>query len=203
MRSLVVPARWCAVALLAAIAAVLGARLLSIGEGEFLAGSVAVPAAPSPAQSASGRTTPAGAAGRAISPGGSGAVDARAATKRLVEIFATQDRAFRDRDGALLRSVFAPDCPCLRAGLERVGQLRRDRLRWVGYRSRVSDVRARPTAAGSWTVRAVVRGSRTRVETESRELLRIIPPARLRWTFVLTEPPGGGPLLLSEAEAAP
>jgi hypothetical protein len=125
-----------------------------------------------------------------------------AVSGRLVEVFEIQDRAFRERDDALLRSVFAADCPCLAAGQDRIRKLREDGLRWVGYRSRVSDVRAIRRDGRTWTLSAVVSATRTRVETESHEVLRLLPAGSLRWIFVLTQPPAGGPPLLSDAEVA-
>jgi hypothetical protein len=55
----------------------------------------------------------------------------------------------------------------------------------------------------TWTVSAIVSAAKTRVETDAHEPLRIIPAGTHRWTFVLTQPPGGGPLLLLDAEAGP
>lgn len=181
-------ARWAAVMLLSAAVALLGVDLLW-HEDE--------------------RITSAPTATRPTEPGHSKAAvpaetvtNSRDAVRRLEEIFKIQDRAFRERDETLLRSIFAPDCPCLAAGTDRIRTLREDGLRWVGYRSRISGAVATRTEPRTWTVSAIVSAAPTRVETDSRELLRLIPPGRLRWTFTLIQPPDGGPLLLLDAEAA-
>jgi hypothetical protein len=186
--------RWLAVMVLSAVAGTLGVLLLvddddrlSKRDDQMTIGQLARPEKSTvdlqPTNSAYSATNPV------------------AVVERLEEIFEIQDRAFRDRDERLLRTVFATDCPCLAAGLDRIRALRGDGLRWVGYRSRVSEARAVRTDARTWTVTAVVSAARTRVETESHEVLRLIPAGSLRWSFVLTQPPGDGPLLLSDAEA--
>ena len=184
-----VAARWAAVIVLSAVAAVITVDLLSHG-GERITSAPTATRPPEPSSSKA-----------AVSAGS--VTNSRAVVRRLEEIFKIQDRAFRARDETLLRSVFAPDCPCLAAGTDRIRTLREDGLRWVGYRSRLSGATATRTDARTWTVSAIVSAGPTRVETDSRELLRLIPPGRLRWTFVLTQPPDGGPLLLLDAEAAP
>jgi len=183
-----VAARWAAVIVLSAVAAVLAVDLLSHGDERIAGGPTAT------------RPTESSASKAAVSA--EAVTNSRTAIRRLEEIFNIHDRAFRERDETLLRSVFAPDCPCLAAGTDRIRALREDELRWVGYRSRISGAIATRTDARTWTVSAIVSAAPTRVETDSRELLRIIPPGRLRWIFVLTQPPGGGPLLLLDAEAA-
>jgi hypothetical protein len=185
------PLRWSAVAALTVLATVLGAFLL-VNDDD---GGTPRAGEPAPVSSESTPTT------ALISPDD---VDERqAVAARVTEIFALQDRAFRNRDESLLGAIFAADCPCLRAGRERIRQLRADRLRWVGYRSRVSIGRVERTADRAWSVTAVLSGARTRVETDERELLRILPAGRGRWTFILTQPTGDGPLLLRSAKAAP
>jgi hypothetical protein len=183
--------RWSAVAVLTATATLFGTILFLNSDDSAVSGPVTppLPSAGSPPEST------------AISPARS--EEKRAVSARVSEIFALQDRAMSTRDEKLLRAVFATDCPCLRAGRERIRQLRADGLRWVGYRSRVSVARVERASDGTWSVTAVVSGARTRVETDERELLRIIPAATSKWTFVLTEPRGGGPLLLRTAAAWP
>jgi hypothetical protein len=188
--------QWVAVVALSAVAALLGALLLSNGDdhpsksdGQMTIGKLADP------EKSIGALRPTDPAYSATNPD--------AVVERLEEIFEIQDRAFRDRDERILHSVFAADCRCLAAGQERIRALRGDELRWVGYRSRVSDAHAVRMDVRTWTVTAVVSASRTRVETESHEVLRLIPAGRLRWSFVLTQPPGDGPLLLSDAEVVP
>jgi hypothetical protein len=182
-------ARWAAVIVLSAVVALLAVDLLRHDDERIAA---------APTRTHSAESSPPKAAVPAET-----AINSRTAVRRLEEIFEIQDRAFRERDETLLRSIFAPDCPCFAAGTYRIRTLRADVLRWVGYRSRVSGAVATRTDARTWSVNATVRAAPTRVETDSRELLRLIPPERLRWTFVLTEPPDGGPLLLLDAEAAP
>jgi hypothetical protein len=183
--------RWSAVAVLTVVAIMLSAFLLGNGDERGVSGAGGLPRAfPAPASSSA-----AGAPDRGDDP--------EAVAERLKEIFALQDRAFRNRDEKLLGAVFADDCPCLRAARERIRKLRADRLRWVGYRSRVTVARVERSPSGTWSVTAAVSGSRTRVETDEHELLRIIPAAKSNWTFVLSQPAGGGPMLLQAAEASP
>lgn len=185
-----IAARWAAVIVLSAVVAVLGVDLLWHDDERMTSAPTATrPTGPS--------------ASRAAVPAETVTNSRTATIRRLEEIFEIQDRAFRERDETRLRSIFAPDCPCLAAGTDRIRRLREDGLRWVGYRSRISSAVATRTDARTWTVSAIVSAAPTRVETDSRALLRLIPPGRLRWTFVLTQPPDGGPLLLLDAEAAP
>lgn len=182
-------ARWAAVMVLSVVAALLGVNLLWHDDERITSAPTAThsPEASSPKSVVPAET----------------ATNPRSAVRRLEEIFEIQDRAFRERDETLLRSIFSPHCACFAAGTDRIRTLRADQLRWVGYRSRISGAAATRTDARTWTVSATVSAARTRVETDSHELLRLIPPGRLRWTFVLTEPTDGGPLLLLDAEAAP
>jgi hypothetical protein len=134
---------------------------------------------------------------REVPTGGTTAIEV---VDRLREIFRVHDNALLTRDASLLDGVFHPDCPCLDATRERIWRLRDTDLLWSDYSSTISDVRVRPPRDGTWAVTATLTGSSTRVETPTRELVRILPPERERWEFRLRRATDGGRLLLTAAE---
>jgi hypothetical protein len=127
------------------------------------------------------------------------AVDKRALSERLLEILRARERAYAVRDAAVLDTVYAVDCPCLRTGRAAIARLRADDAVWRGRSFSLGVERLSRVTDSLWIAIAVVRRDSFRIEGEDGGLVRAVPAARERYRFVLVRPPGRADWLLGHA----
>ena len=138
--------------------------------------------------------------GAALSAGdGAAAVDAGALGDRLRDILLARERAYAQRDAAMLDGVYAVDCACLRTGRAAIARLRGDHAVWRGRSFSLQVERLSRVNDALWIALAVVRWDSFRIEGEDGELVRAVPAARERYRFALVRPAGGSDWLLGHA----
>jgi hypothetical protein len=155
-----------------------------------------------PDPSAAGPPGPDLRAGDAVEPpvgGQTTAIDKRALSERLLAILRARERAYAERDAAVLDSVYAVDCPCLRTGRAAIARLRADDAVWRGRSFSLRVERLSRVNDSLWIAIAVLRWDSFRIEREDRGLLRSVPTARERYRFALVRPAGSADWLLGHA----
>jgi hypothetical protein len=145
-------------------------------------------------------TDPRAGDGAAPSPGDAAtAVDPRALGDRLRDILLARERAYAQRDAAMLDGVYALDCACLRTARAAIARLRADHAVWRGRSFSLQVERLSPVNDALWIAVAVLRWDSFRIEREDGELVRAVPAARERYRFALVRPAGGRDWLLGHA----
>ena len=120
-------------------------------------------------------------------------------TSRLREILQVRDRALLARNAGLLTSIYTIDCECLEDGRALINQLQKEKIFWRGVRTEVAVTSTEEVNDRLWIVVATVRTPSVRIETESRRLVRIVPPEQNRVRFALAKPQNEKEWLLGHA----
>jgi hypothetical protein len=109
---------------------------------------------------------------------------------RLREILRVRDRAILNRNAKLLDDIYTVDCNCLKDGRTAIQQLRREKVVWRGLSTRLAVQQIERVNDRLWAVTGVVSTAEVRIEGESGELVRVIPPERNQLRFALAKPLG-------------
>jgi hypothetical protein len=115
---------------------------------------------------------------------------------RLREILRVRDRAILTRDADLLRTVYTPDCNCLRDGIAVIERLRREKVKWKGLSTSFTVSKVEAVGKRQWIITGVVSSSSIRIETEEGKLIRLVPRERNYLGFGLAKPPTSSDWLL-------
>jgi hypothetical protein len=118
---------------------------------------------------------------------------------RLQEVLAIRDQAILTRNADLLDGIYTVDCKCLEDGRSLIQQLRKERIVWKGVRTRIVVEETDEVNDRLWTVVATVTTPSVRIETESGQLVRVVPPERNLVRFGLARPLNGEEWLLGHA----
>jgi hypothetical protein len=158
------------------------------------------PASPSPASedASTGSAFEPG----SLQPGGSAPTgpEARAGVAaRLREILRVREQAFGRRDAGLLETVYAADCPCLRAGRTAIARLLTERVRWRGRAIAVQVSSVGRVSDRVWVAVGLLSSGAFRIEREDGVVIRAVPAERRRYRFVLVQPAPNGRWLLGDA----
>jgi hypothetical protein len=79
-------------------------------------------------------------------------VEKDAVISRLRDILEERDRAYRERDAALLRKVYSIDCPCLRGDGDAIKQLLKDDALWIDASTSVRVKKLEKVNSRLWVV---------------------------------------------------
>ena len=120
-------------------------------------------------------------------------------TSRLREILQVRDKALLARDADLLSGIYTVDCECLEDGRALINQLLQKNIVWRGVRTEVAVTSTEEVNNRLWIVVATVQTPSVRIETESGQLIRIVPPERNRVRFALAKPQNEKEWLLGHA----
>lgn len=120
-------------------------------------------------------------------------------TSRLREILQVRDEALLARDADLLSGIYTVDCECLEDGRALINQLLQKNIVWRGVRTEVAVTNTEEVNDRLWIVVATIQTPSVRIETESGQLIRIVPPERNRVRFALAKPQNGKEWLLGHA----
>lgn len=104
---------------------------------------------------------------------------------RLRAILRARDRAYRERDIALLEEVYTADCPCLKGDGDAIDQLLKDDAVWIGASTSVRVRKLEKVSDRVWVVVADFVASPFRIETESGNLIRAVEGRSEPFRFVL------------------
>jgi hypothetical protein len=107
---------------------------------------------------------------------------------RLKEILKVRDQAFLNRNASLLDAIYTIDCNCLQDGRTAIRRLRQERLVWKGLSTRLAVQQIERINDRLWTITGVLSTTAVRIEHESGELVRVIPPERNQLRFALAKP---------------
>lgn len=107
---------------------------------------------------------------------------------RLKEILKVRDQAFLNRNASLLDAIYTIDCNCLQDGRTAIRRLRQERLVWKGLSTRLAVQQIERINDRLWTITGVLSTTAVRIERESGELVRVIPPERNQLRFALAKP---------------
>jgi hypothetical protein len=106
-------------------------------------------------------------------------------TARLQEILEIREKAFAERDASLFDDVYTSDCSCLEAGRAAIAALERENVLWRNRSTSIDVQSAREVNNRLWEVVAVFVSDAFRIETEQGQLVRVAPPERIRYRFLL------------------
>jgi hypothetical protein len=120
-------------------------------------------------------------------------------TSRLREILQVRDEALLARDADLLSGIYTVDCECLEDGRALINQLLQKNIVWRGVRTEVAVTNTEEVNDRLWIVVATIQTPSLRIETESGQLIRIVPPERNRVRFALAKPQNEKEWLLGHA----
>jgi hypothetical protein len=120
-------------------------------------------------------------------------------TSRLREILQVRDEALLARDADLLSGIYTVDCECLEDGRALINQLLQKNIVWRGVRTEVAVRSTEEVNDRLWIVVATIQTPSVRIETESGQLIRIVPPERNRVRFALAKPQNEKEWLLGHA----
>ena len=120
-------------------------------------------------------------------------------SSRLEEILSIRDKALLERDAELLSNIYTADCKCLKDGRALIRQLVEENVVWRGVRTSVTIRSMEEVNKRLWEVVASVATPSVRVETESGQLIRIVPPERNLVRFALAKPQNEQEWLLGHA----
>jgi hypothetical protein len=109
---------------------------------------------------------------------------------RLREIVSIRDKALLDRDASLLDDIYTVDCNCLMDGRTLIRRLLRENVVWKGLSTTLTVRQIQRVNDRLWIVVGLLSTPSVRVENESGELVRVIPPERNRLRFALAKPIG-------------
>jgi hypothetical protein len=118
-------------------------------------------------------------------------------TSRLREILQVRDEALLARDADLLSGIYTVDC--LEDGRALINQLLQKNIVWRGVRTEVAVTNTEEVNDRLWIVVATIQTPSVRIETESGQLIRIVPPERNRVRFALAKPQNEKEWLLGHA----
>lgn len=107
---------------------------------------------------------------------------------RLKEILKVRDQALLNRNASLLDDIYTVDCNCLEDGLAAIRRLRQERVVWKGLSTRLAVQQIEHVNDRLWTITGVLSTTAVRIESESGELVRVIPPERNQLRFALAKP---------------
>ena len=120
-------------------------------------------------------------------------------TSRLREILQVRDEALLARDADLLSGIYTVDCECLEDGRALINQHLQKKIFWRGVRTEVAVTSTEEVNDRLWIVVATIQTPSVRIETESGQLIRIVPPERNRVRFALAKPQNEKEWLLGHA----
>jgi len=107
---------------------------------------------------------------------------------RLREILRVRDKALLNRNADLLDGIYTVDCNCLEDGRTAIRKLRQERIFWKGLSTTLIVQQIERINDRLWTVTGVLSTAEVRIESESGELVRVIPRERNRLRFALAKP---------------
>jgi hypothetical protein len=107
---------------------------------------------------------------------------------RLKEILKVRDQALLNRNASLLDAIYTVDCNCLQDGRTAIQRLRQERVVWKGLSTRLAVQQIEHINDRLWTITGVLSTTAVRIERESGELVRVIPPERNQLRFALAKP---------------
>ena len=105
---------------------------------------------------------------------------------QLRTILRVRDQAYLQRDTDLLRTIYTPDCPCLRGDKGAIQQLLKDNAVWVGATTSVEVQKLERVNDRLWIVVANFVASPFRIETESGDLIRSVEGRNELFKFALS-----------------
>jgi hypothetical protein len=118
---------------------------------------------------------------------------------RLREILKVRDKAFQDRNAALLEEVYTVDCPCLKGDRSAIQELKAEDYRIVGGATSIQVRRVERVNARLWLVVADFRSAPLRIETEEKRLIREEAGGSDLFQFALSKPTDSSEWLLGRA----
>jgi hypothetical protein len=118
---------------------------------------------------------------------------------RLKEILKIRDEAYRQRNPALLNSIYTSDCPCLRGDGDAIRQMIKDHAVWVGASMSVSVNAVERINDRLFIVVGVLKASGFRIEKESGAIIRTEEGRSETFRFLLARPKGRAQWLLGSA----
>lgn len=118
---------------------------------------------------------------------------------RLREILKVRDKAFQDRNAALLEDVYTVDCPCLKGDRSAIEELRTEDYRIVGGATSIQVRRVERVNGRLWLVIADFRSAPLRIETQEKRLIREEARGSDLFQFALSKPTDSSEWLLGRA----
>ncbi len=113
-------------------------------------------------------------------------------TSRFFEIMEVRQKALVRRNARLLRTIYTPDSPQLRADRTEIEALRSKHERWVGLQLPVGVLKLTEVSSRRWTVVALLGRSAARLELESGKLIRQVDGNRqVYWCTLIKDPAKG------------
>jgi hypothetical protein len=121
--------------------------------------------------------------------------------ERLRQILQVRDKAFRERNAAILTSLYTTDCPCLEGDRNAIRELTENNYHVVGGTTSVRVRRVERVTDRAWLVIADFRSAPLRIEAEDNRLIREEPAGSDLFQFALSKPTGSQEWLLGQATA--
>jgi uncharacterized membrane protein len=121
--------------------------------------------------------------------------------ERLRQILQVRDKAFRERNAAILTSLYTTDCPCLEGDRNAIRELTENNYHVVGGTTSVRVRRVERVTDRAWLVIADFRSAPLRIEAKDNRLIREKPAGSDLFQFALSKPTGSQEWLLGQATA--
>jgi hypothetical protein len=121
--------------------------------------------------------------------------------ERLRQILQVRDKAFRERNAAILTSLYTTDCPCLEGDRNAIRELTENNYHVVGGTTSVRVRRVERVTDRAWLVIADFRSAPLRIEAKDNRLIREEPAGSDLFQFALSKPTGSQEWLLGQATA--
>jgi hypothetical protein len=121
--------------------------------------------------------------------------------ERLRQILRDRDKAFRERNAEILKSLYTADCPCLEGDRNAIRELTENNYHVVGGATSVRVRRVERVTDRAWLVIADFRSAPLRIEAQDNVLIREEPAGSDLFQFVLSKPTGSQEWLLGQATA--
>jgi hypothetical protein len=106
---------------------------------------------------------------------------------RLRQILRVRDKAYRQREEGILKTIYTSDCPCLAGDGNAIKQLRKDGATWVGASTSIRVEELERVTERLWIVTAIFDASPFRIEAETGHLIRSIEGKSELFRFLLAK----------------